>query len=839
MLKKALLSVFMGAAVLLGSIAPQTITTTAATARQMENLDRGVVAVKVSNGVFVSWRVLGTEATNVSYNLYRDSVKVANITGASNYIDASGTTTSKYSVSAVVNGVEQSKSTAVSVLGNNYMQLPLQIPAGGKTPDGVAYTYNANDCSVGDLDGDGQYEIVLKWDPSNSKDNSQKGYTGNVFLDAYEMNGTRLWRIDLGKNIRAGAHYTQFMVYDLNGDGKAEVACKTSDGTKDGVGTVIGNASADYRNSSGYILSGPEYLTIFQGSNGKALNTINYEPGRGNVSSWGDSYGNRVDRFLGCIAYLDGVHPSLVMCRGYYTRAVLVAYDWNGSTLTKRWTFDSNTSGNSGYAGQGNHNLSVADVDSDGKDEIIYGGCTIDDSGKGLYTTGLRHGDALHVSDLDPSRPGLEVWSCHEDTSGNGGIGGSFRDAKTGQVLWSFKAANDTGRACSADVTAAYPGEEVWASGSSLYSSKGENIGNRPGPVNFAIWWDGDELRELLDDTTISKYGGGNLLSVSDCDSNNTTKATPCLQADILGDWREEVIWRTTDNKYLRIYTTTATTSRRIYTLMHDPVYRMGVAWQNVAYNQPPHTGFFLGSGMSTPPTPAIYLAGAVAPVPIPEPIPDGQHIKTLTVKDTDNAADWSIQSNLQVGDIVYGDRTNKFSVIPSKLLGAEWIRTACDSKLYTSDLAAFTTKSDVSVYVGLDARITSIPSWISSWINTGEVLTNDSAVTFNLYKKDFSANSNVVLGTNGASSSSVNYTVIVVPNTAPTLIYGDVNGDGVANAIDYAVMKKYLLGTITSMPSANWQKVGDLNSDGVINAIDYAYFKKYLLGSITKLPVS
>jgi rhamnogalacturonan endolyase len=400
------------------------------------------------------------------------------------------------------------------------------------------------------------------------------------------------------------------MVYDLDGDGKAEVACKTADGTKDGTGKVIGDAGADYRNSTGYILSGPEYLTVFQGSTGKALYTGNYEPARGDVSGWGDSYGNRVDRFLACVAYLDGVHPSLVMCRGYYTRTVLAAYDWNGSALSRRWLFDSNSSGNSKYAGQGNHNLSVADVDGDGKDEIIYGACAIDDNGKGLYSTGLMHGDALHVGDLDPSHPGLEVWSCHEDSKDNGGIGASFRDAGTGKVLWSYAASKDVGRACSADVTASSPGEEVWVSNNALYSCKGQIINNSTGPVNFAIWWDGDELRELLNDISITKYGGGTLLTANGCSSNNGTKATPCLQADIFGDWREEAIWRTSDNGYLNIYTTTDLTNRRIYTLMHDPVYRLGVAWQNVAYNQPPHTGFFLGAGMAEPPQPSIIMAG-------------------------------------------------------------------------------------------------------------------------------------------------------------------------------------------------------------------------------------
>ncbi len=673
MLGKVFYSFLLGALLIMFSVCPQAAT--AKTARQMEYLDRGVVAVKVGGGVFVSWRISGTEKSDVAFNLYRDTTLVANVTGAGNYVDKAGNAGSKYSVSAVVNGTELAKSPAVGVWGSNCMQLPLQIPAGGTTPDGVSYTYSANDCSVGDLDGDGQYEIILKWDPSNSKDNSQSGYTGNVYLDAYKFNGTRLWRIDLGRNIRAGAHYTQFMVYDLDGDGKAEVACKTADGTKDGTGVTIGNAGADYRNSSGYILSGPEYLTVFQGSTGKALYTGAYEPARGTVSSWGDSYGNRVDRFLACIAYLDGVHPSLVMCRGYYTRTVLAAYDWNGSALTRRWVFDSNSSGNSGYSGQGNHNLSVADVDNDDKDEIIYGSCTIDDNGKGLYTTGLGHGDAMHAGDLDPNRSGLEVWACHEDTAGNGGVGASFRDARTGSVLWKFTASGDVGRACSADLTAQYAGEEVWAAGSPLYSSTGQNIGSAPSPKNFAIWWDGDELRELLDNTSITKYGGGTLLSAGGCASNNGTKATPCLQADIFGDWREEAIWRTSDNKYLNIYTTTDVTSRRIYTLMHDPVYRLGVAWQNTAYNQPPHTGFFIGSGMKTPPEPSIYLAGeSTTPVIIYGDVNDDGDI---------NALDFALLKtyvltgeaggiNLKAADVNRDDSVNSIdlALVKSYLLG-------------------------------------------------------------------------------------------------------------------------------------------------------------------------
>lgn len=588
--------------------------THAAGARQMEFLDRGVVAVKTGTGVFVSWRLLGTEGSNVSFNVYRDGTKVnaSPITNSTNLQDASGTSSSKYTVRAVVSGIEQAASAAASVWGNNYLSVPLSVPAGGTTPDGVAYTYSANDASAGDVDGDGEYELIVKWDPSNSKDNSQSGYTGEVFMDAYKLNGTRLWRISLGKNIRAGAHYTQFMVYDLDGDGKAEVAMKTADGTKDGTGVVIGDASKDYRNSSGYVLSGPEFLTIFNGQTGKALSTVNYEPARGNVSDWGDNYGNRVDRFLAAIAYLDGERPSLVMARGYYTRTVLVAYNWRDGQLTKQWTFDSNTSGNSGYAGQGNHNLSVADVDGDGKDEIVYGAMAVDDNGKGLYTTGLHHGDAMHLSDLDPDRAGLEVFQVHE-TASNAGV--EFRDARTGQLIWGIPTTKDIGRGMAADIDPRYKGAEVWADGG-LYTAKGQKMGTTlPSSTNFGIWWDGDLLRELLDSNRIDKWDYANsktvnLLTASGVSSNNGTKSTPNLQADLFGDWREEVVWRTNDSSALRIYTTTAVTDKRIYTLMHDPVYRLGVAWQNVAYNQPPHTGFYLGDGMSTPPVPNIRYAG-------------------------------------------------------------------------------------------------------------------------------------------------------------------------------------------------------------------------------------
>jgi len=590
----------------------------------MERLGRGVVAVNQGDGkVFVSRRLLGNDPDTIAFNVYRTPesgkpVKLNDkpITEATSFVDAKAdlTKSNSYFVRPALNGREQSASASFKLPANapvrQYLSIPLQTPQG----------YSPNDASVGDLDGDGEYEIVLH-QTGRGRDNSQAGMTDEPILEAYKLDGTMLWRINLGKNIREGAHYTQFMVYDLDGDGRAEVACKTADGTVDGKGKVIGDAKADWRNERGFILSGPEYLTIFDGLTGAALATTDYVPPRGgDGSGWGDNRGNRVDRFLAAIAYLDGKRPSLVMCRGYYTRAVLAAWNWRDGKLTRVWTFDSNdgTPGNEAYRGQGNHNLSVGDVDGDGKDEIVYGACVIDDNGRGLYSTGLGHGDAMHLSDLDPTRPGLEVFNIQERFDD---AGANFRDARTGEILWkkpSVKAGADgegPGRGLALDIDPRHKGFECWVRGAQitgLFNAKGEKISEAtPRSCNFGVWWDGDPLRELLDRNLITKWNWTDgsettLLTAEGCASNNGTKATPTLSADILGDWREEVIWRTTDNKELRIYTTTIPTKHRIYTLMHDPQYRLSVAWQNVAYNQPPHTGFYLGEGMAKPPRPAI-----------------------------------------------------------------------------------------------------------------------------------------------------------------------------------------------------------------------------------------
>ncbi|MFF9523768.1 rhamnogalacturonan lyase [Streptomyces achromogenes] len=584
----------------------------AATARQVERLDRGLTSVHTSGGNLVSWRWLATDPGDVAFNVYRGGTKLNSspVTASTNYFDSGAPDSADYTVRAVVGGTEQPASEHALQFRPGYLDVPISPPAGGTTPDGVAYTYEANDASAGDLDGDGRLDLVLKWQPTNAKDNSQSGYTGNTYVDGIRLDGTRLWRIDLGRNIRSGAHYTQFQVYDYDGDGKAEVAMKTADGTRDGTGAVIGDASADHRNSSGYILSGPEYLTMFNGQTGKAMQTVDYVPARGTVSSWGDSYGNRVDRFLAGTAYLDGARPSLIMARGYYTRTVIAAWDWRGGQFTRRWTFDTNSSTNSGkgYDGQGNHALSVADVDADGKDEIVYGAMTVDDNGAGLWTTRMGHGDAAHLGDLDPSRPGLEYFKVDEES---GKPGSWMADARTGQILWQTASGSDNGRGVAGDIYAGSPGAEAWsASDTTLRSAAGASLGREPSSINFLSWWDGDTVRELLDGTHIDKYGTSGdtrLLTGSGVASNNGTKSTPALSGDILGDWREEVVWRTADNRALRIYSTPYQTGTRITTLLHDTQYRTALAWQNTAYNQPPHPSFFLGADMPAAPRPSVY----------------------------------------------------------------------------------------------------------------------------------------------------------------------------------------------------------------------------------------
>lgn len=605
--------------------------------RQMEALDRGLVAVKTENGVFISWRVLGNEK-KLAFNLYKNGKLFKSISAqqATNLTDKSGSIKDIYVVKAVVKGKEIDTSKEVYPWEQDFLTIQLKRPKNGVTPpcialnrtngipkeypDGQEYSYLPGDCSIGDLDGDGEYEIIVRWDPSNQTDNSYSGITGPVYLDAYKLNGEYLWRINLGKNIRAGSHYTQFLVYDFDGDGKSELVCKTAPGTVDGQGKkiVLGtdDPDKDWRNlgiekkTCGYVLQGPEYLTIFSGETGEELHTVPYETPRGEVSSWGDTYGNRVDRFLACVAYLDGVHPSIVMCRGYYHKTTLAAYDLKKGKLVKRWEHISDVKGEGAY-GQGNHNLSVADVDGDGYDEIIYGSSAIDQNGTLLYRTGLGHGDAMHLSTLDPDLPGYQVWEVHEEEEACRTYGYELHDAKTGKILWGGPTKGDNGRGLAADIDPKHRGFEMWsAAAPGVYNCKGEKIADQKPAISFRIYWDGDLQDEILNKTTITKWDGQKpvaLRTFTGARHTSGTKAVPNISADILGDWREEVVLcDAEDPSKLRIYTTTIPTEHRLYTLMHDPIYRLGIAWQNVAYNQPPHLGFYIGAGVEDIPWPEM-----------------------------------------------------------------------------------------------------------------------------------------------------------------------------------------------------------------------------------------
>ena len=597
---------------------------------QLERLDRGLVVVPTMGGTYLGWRLLGDEYAQdgeLIFRVVRDGRQIAEVTDSTNYVDESGGMGASYSVQPVRDGVELPPSEPALRFEREFLRVPISAPEAGTTPGAPTcetpnerYTYGANDASAADLDGDGRYELVLKWEPSNAKDNSQSGCTGPVFLDAYALDGKRLWRIALGPNIRAGAHYTQFIAYDLDGDGKAEIGVKTAPGTRDGTGTFLSRGpaaddddQADYRSRNnpggrtGYVLSGPEYATVFEGATGKELATAAYVPGRGSVGSWGDDYGNRVDRFLAAAAYLDDSGlASLVMARGYYTRSTLTAWNYRDGVLKQLWRFDSNDTPRSAsgkpFSGQGAHSLSVANVDDDPQQEIIYGAMVIDHDGKGLCSTGFGHGDALHVSDLVPSRRGLEVFMPHEDSSKPSY---DLHDARNCEVIVQGPVTGtDTGRGLAADVLADSAGAELWASGTQLLDTQGKMIGGAPASTNFLVYWDADPRRELLDKTVVQKVGGGTLLSCGECRSNNGSKSTPTLVADLFGDHREEVVWPESSGGALRIYTTTARSSSRMYTLMHDPQYRVAIAWQNVAYNQPPHLGFSLADDM--PPAPSL-----------------------------------------------------------------------------------------------------------------------------------------------------------------------------------------------------------------------------------------
>lgn len=728
---------------------------------QLEKLSRGLTAVKVKNGIFLSWRLFLNEVTGVSdggdgltgvnFRIFRNGVSLGVVTDSTNYLDSQGTESSVYCLAPVINGVESEPSEPVRVWEHDYLDIPVKKPAGGVTPSNETFTYSANDMSVADVNGDGEYEYIVKWDPSNSHDVSISGYTGNCILDCYQLDGTLLWRLDMGPNIRAGAHYTQFICYDFNGDGKAEMAVKTAPGTRmtryGAGGEVVGefyitmpqedcnrgyshsdsyvSGSGDYeahlcrlfagwqeqpevkagqwpdtleecfhipprwsyplngvqqkqavdyfldvyaparspknrlREWEGFIFHGPEYLTMFAGD-GKELDTIVFPFERVDDGlRWGD-YAmpriepcNRVDRFLAGVAYLDGKRPYFITCRGYYTRAAIAAYSFFENRFLKEWVADSgfvpmknpfcdNPHEKWGadpvygkMAGQGNHSLSVADVDGDGCMEIIYGAGCIDHDGTLLYSlTGilpdgreakLGHGDAMHVADIDPDRPGFEIFAVFEGAE-NAPYGYALRDGENGQIIFGKYAEEDLGRCMIGDVLEGVRGLQCWVNGEGTYDCHGELMKHETLGTNMSIRWAGDLSTQITDGTdylsqhptgVINDWVHGTMLCPEQTATNNGTKGNPCLVADIFGDFREEILVRTKDSTAIRIYTNTEVTGHKLFTLMHDTQYRCGVAWQNNCYNQPCYPKFYYGTDMDfrrvlpfMQRKPVIFLAG-------------------------------------------------------------------------------------------------------------------------------------------------------------------------------------------------------------------------------------
>ena len=569
----------------------------------MEYLDRGVYAVKSGDGMFVSWRWNADDADDAEFQLYRDDqlVYVSAAGKATCYQDDGGNVGSKYRVDTVVNGVAVGSQECKFNSDSQYFDIPLKKPGA---------QYSPNDCVVGDVDGDGQYEIFLKWD-GVSKDNAHDGATDSVYIDCYTLEGDMLWRVNLGKNIRAGQHYTQLCVADFDCDGRAELITKTADGTVDGQGDVVGDPNANYVSNTGRILEGPEFITLFDGMTGKALDTIDFPVPRGS-SEWGDGYGNRCDRFNGGIAYLDGERPSAIYGRGYYTRLTWSAFDVVDKKLRARWIFDTGYDKRAPGYGCGNHQVMVADVDDDGKQEILTGSNCIDDDGSLKWTTGMGHGDAMHVAKFFPDREGVQIWTCHEA----GPWGCSLIDGETGKILFHQNGRKDTGRCCAGNVWAGNNGSEFWGAHSGdMFDGAGRKIAGIRPAMNFLIYWDGDLEREILDHTGIQKMTAVDktetIFNATGCLSNNGTKGVPCLTADLFGDWREELLMRTNDGAALRVWCTNINTERRITTLMHDMQYRAQACCEQSSYNQPPHPSFYLGSDAALPARPNVRLNNA------------------------------------------------------------------------------------------------------------------------------------------------------------------------------------------------------------------------------------
>ena len=816
----------------------------------MEYLDRGIYAVKNGSGMFVSWRWNADDADDAEFRLYRDDklIYTSKKGDPTCYQDNGGAAGSKYRVDCIEGGKVRSSQNCKFNSGNNYFDIKLNSPGS---------QYSPNDACVGDVNGDGQYEIFLKWDPSNAKDNSQSGKTDDVIIDCYTLESKQLWRINLGRNIRAGQHYTQMCVADFDCDGKAELITKTADGTKDGKGKVIGDASKDYRNGNGYILEGPEYMTLFDGQTGAALDTINFPVPRGKVSDWGDNYGNRVDRMNSGIAYLDGVHPSAIYGRGYYTRLTWSAVDVRNGKLSVRWIYDSTFNKNTPGWGCGNHNVMVADCDNDGKQEVFTGANCIDDNGKLLWTTGDLHGDAMHVGDLIPDREGLEVWECHEDRP----YGESCYDAKTGKKIFHINNSKDTGRCAADNIWAGNKGAEFWgAADGDVYNSAGKKIGGTKPAQNFFIYWDGDLEREILDGNKISKMTAANkidrVLTANGCGTNNSSKSVPCMTADLFGDWREELILRTDDNTKLRIWCTTASTKVRLTTLMHDMQYRAQNCCQQSAYNQPPHVSYYLGTDAPLPARPKVLLNNS----PVKTDIPDepattepattmAEPVTTTTVTAVtpeipappSEIADGEIYTFRSASGNLYlgadGEAVeNNTNIVLSAQNGAKnqfkavaagdgyfyLISQLGDGSSYALDVHAKKPDdgTNIELYTfknGENQQFRFIRNSDGSYTIATKISGDKSCLAA-------AADGNVQEWT---ADGSAQQHWFIESASAQQSLEGDVNRDGAFNVADAVVLQKWLLGS-RDTALADW-KAADMCKDGVIDAFDLCLMRQKL----------
>lgn len=584
-------------------------------------LKRGLMAVNLgtsgSSGNLVSWRSRKTDGKNYKFKLYRGSTASAQktkvnsgnfIMGKTNFLDSNGTATSYYKLE-VYDGNNQLIETeeGVKTWGNQTKNIPL-ADAPIDTQNGATYT--PHDAAICDMDGDGEYNIILKWMPSNAKDAASNGVTSNIYFDCYKMDGTFMWRIDLGQNFFASQHTVQFICWDFDGDGYGEFMVKTAPGTKDGEGNWVllgdDDPTENLKSSRGKQDHGSEYITVFDGMTGAQISTIPYHSPYA-YTNWGDSKQNRSERYLAAIAWLDGEdgNPSPIFARGYYNAACVGAYDFDGVNLKERWVSRNLTSGK-GLYGEGAHWLLVGDCDDDGKQEMVYGSAILDHDGTLHSRSGFGHGDALHMSDFITTNPGKEIFMVHED-SPNWGY--SMRDARTGKVLKHWKATGDDGRGLAAHFDHEQMSAQFMHSASpAIYNcdtyeelASSWAIGSSGAGINNRIFWDGDLADEFFDKSILAhwnstgkyfdryQFNGGNYTWGK---LNDDSKYHPCLLGDIMGDWREELLtWdKGSDGKYYLILSATNYSSDYLVPhLMDELDYRAQVIAQNVCYNQPPH----------------------------------------------------------------------------------------------------------------------------------------------------------------------------------------------------------------------------------------------------------